>query len=481
MSARHRIGTKVSRSLRWALAESLLSAGFSFATIIVVARYLNPAEFGLAGLALAISMIVQTLCLGGMPDALNRTASAHTRLTDAFFWRVLALGILSSVLSAIAGYAFAILYSLPALAPLTLAQSSTCFLFALSALPTGLLMRKMRTATLASRTASGKAVGLAVSCALAISDFGAWSLIVGQIANQLVCCVHMWLMMSRLPKLRLSDSDLPLLMHIGFMAGAQHSLIGLTTRGFILLYAAAFGPYAVGIFNFALRFVEESGMIIMNTLRRVGVAMFASAKRSQLDIRDIFLRGTKMVTYIAAPLFLGTAAIMPDILPLFFGIKWLPAVPISQLLLVMWTVRATRLLAPPLLLAEGKSKTLVMTALFGMALTLLIFLLVNPFGAQWTAYSYAATLLGTVPAGIVALKKLCRISVREQLSACFKPIAIALVMVLFVTWLRLGVLSSWTAEVRLFLCIGAGASVFLCLAMIFDRSVLRQIVTTIKR
>lgn len=481
MLAGHRFKNKVSRSLRWALAESLLSAGFSFATIIVVAQFLSPAEFGLAGLALTISMIVQTLCLGGMPDALNRTASTHTRLTDAYFWRVLVLGVISSFLCAITGYILSILYQQPALAALTVAQSSTCFLFAASALPTGLLMRKMRTATLAARTASGKAVGLLVTCALAINDFGPWSLIVGQIFNQLVCCIHMWLTMNRKPKFRFSDPDLPALMHIGFMAGAQHSLNGLTTRGFILLYAAAFGPHAVGIFNFALRFVEESGMIIMNTLRRVGVAMFASAKRSQLDISDIFLRGTKMITYIASPLFLGAASVMTDLLPLFFGNKWMPAIPIAQLLLVMWTVRATRLLAPPLLLAEGHSKTLVTTALFGIVLTLLIFLSVKSYGSQWTAYSYAATLLGTVPAGIFTLKRICHVSVYAQLSACFRPISIALLMVLLVTWLRQGPACDWSIEGRLALCVSAGALFFSTLAMMLDRAVLKQIFATVRR
>jgi O-antigen/teichoic acid export membrane protein len=480
MSARRRIGTKISRSLRWALAESLLSAGFSFVTIIIVARYLSPSEFGLAGLAFAISMIAQTLCLGGLPDALNRTHSTHTRLTDAFFWRVLALGLLSSILCAITGYILSILYSLPALAPITLAQSSTCFLFAVAALPTGLLMRKMRTATLAARTATGKATGLVVASVLAISGFGAWALILGQIANQLVCCTHMWLMMKRKPKLQFYDPDLSGLLKIGLMAGAQHTLIGLTTRGFILLYGAAFGPHAVGIFNFALRFVEESGMIVMNTLRRVGVAMFASAKRSQLDIRDIFLRGTTMITYIAAPLFLGTAAVMPDVLPLLFGHKWMPAVPISQLLLLMWTVRATRILAPPLLLAEGQSKTLVTTAFFGMLLTLVIFLVINPYGAQWAAYSYVATLLGTVPAGIIALERICHVSVRAQLSACIKPLAIAFFMVLLVSWMRHGPLADSTVIVRLAVSITTGALFFSALAMTLDRQVIKQILATVR-
>ncbi len=481
MSTSHRIKNKVSRSLRWAFVESLLSAGFSFITIIIVSRFLSPAEFGLAGLAFAISMIVQTLCLGGMSDALNRTASTHTQLTDAFFWRVMMLGVISSFLCTATGYIFSVLYNEPQLTLLTAAQGSTCFLFAASALPTGLLMRKMRTATLAARTASGKVAGFVITCFLAINHFGPWSLVFGQIVNQLVCCMHMWLTMNRKPNLRFSDPDLPTLMNIGFMTGAQHSINGLTTRGFIILYAAAFGPYAVGIFNFALRLVEESGMIIMNTLRRVGIAIFASAKRNQLNASDIFLRGTKMITYIAAPLFLGAAAVMPDLIQFFFSNKWIAAVPIAQLLLIMWTVRATRLLAPPLLLVGGHSKTLMTTALFGMILTLILFFCVKPYGAQLTAYSYAATLLGTVPAGIFALKKIFNVSIHAQLSACFRPIAAAILMVLLVTWLRKGPFSGLNIEARLVFCICTGAVAFTSLTMVIDRIILKQIIEVVKR
>jgi hypothetical protein len=116
-----------------------------------------------------------------------------------------------------------------------------------------------------------------------------------------------------------------------------------------------------------------------------------------------------------------------------------------------------------------------------MVLTMLIFLGVKSYGPQWTAYSYAATLLGTVPAGIFALKRICHVSVFAQLSACFRPISIALLMVLLVTWLRHGPASGWNIEARLALSVSAGALFFSTLAMMLDRVVLKKIFATIRR
>ncbi len=128
--------TRVSRSARWALLESLISAGASTLTVIVLARLLGPAEFGAAGIAMAIAAIVQALLLGGMPDAVARARSVHTAHTDATFWATTAIGALVTLLCAGigAGIAWA---GQPRIGALVAVQGLAAIAVGMAAVPTG--------------------------------------------------------------------------------------------------------------------------------------------------------------------------------------------------------------------------------------------------------------------------------------------------------------------------------------------------------
>ncbi|MGL4543289.1 MAG: oligosaccharide flippase family protein, partial [Polymorphobacter sp.] len=323
--------TRVSRSARWALVESLVSASASTLTVIALARLLGTAEFGAAGMAMAVAAIVQALLLGGMPDAVARARSVHTAHTDAAFWAMTGLGALVSLLCLAIGAGVA-LAGQPRLGALVAVQGLAGIAVGAAAVPTGLLLRKLRTRALVGRTAWSKFAGL-----------GAWAMVIGAVFAQVAATAQLLLTMRR-PRWRRHDAQLRETLRIGLLSGAQASLGTLTTRGFLLAFGAVYGLHAVGVFNFALRLVEEAGGLVITSLRRVTVSAFAAAKRSGGDLAPLFARGTSIIAYLAAPLFLGAAAVAGDAVPLVFGARWNAAVPVVQLMLAMWLVRALRML-----------------------------------------------------------------------------------------------------------------------------------------
>jgi teichuronic acid exporter len=481
MSRLKKIATKVSHSLVWAFLESVISAGASFLTILLVARYLSPHDFGEAGLAIAACVIIQSLMLGGMSDALNRVRYLHGTLIDSFFWVVVLIGIAATALCGLAAFCVGKITGNWSLASLMSVQGLTCLLFAVAAVPTGLLLRKMRTRKLAERTLVGKVVGLVVSVSFAIAGFGAWSLIIGNVASQFAGAVQLIAGMPRLPQLRFGKDGLRSMINIGLLAGTQQSLNTLTTRGFILAFGAVYGMHAVGLFNFALRLVEESGNLINNTLRRVAVSAFATASRSGLDTRPIFLTGTKVVTYVSAPVFAGAAAVMPDALPVIFGPKWLAAVPAVQILLVMWLIRSTRMLAPALVLAQGAAGVLVWSALAGLLATGIAFVISLPLGEFWSIMAYAAMLFGAMPVGLIFIKRVSNISVPQQLGVTIKPLfGTAIMAAVMVAFIKL-TSAELTPVIRLMMSIPIGIVTFVVITLICDRNIYHDMKRILKR
>ncbi|MFZ4747561.1 MAG: oligosaccharide flippase family protein [Sphingomonas sp.] len=461
------IVTRITRSARWAFVESLLSATASLGTVLVLARFVGPAEFGRAGIAVAISAIIQTILLGGMPDAIVRAPSAHTRLTDSVFWSVLALGACGAAVIAAIGLATGSWWQDPRLGALIAVQGLTTLAVAAAAVPTGLLLRKMRTRALVNRTAMAKLAGLAASVGFAFAGYGAWAVVFGNLFSQGFGLLQLLTSMRR-PRWRVDDPALAQTLQLGVLAGAQQTLGTLATRGFVLAFGIAYGAHAVGLFNFALRLVEESCGLVITTLRRVTVTSFAAAKRSGVDMKPLFVRGTNVIAYATAPLFLGGAAVAHDAVELLFGPQWLGAVPALQLMLCMWVLRSTRMLVNAIMVVDGRQRALVGFGLIGLAATAIAFFVSLPFGERWTTLSYAATLFGVVFGG-TAFARQSGIGFGTQVRAGLTPILLAVTMWGAVTVLRTGPLAGLPPALRLGTEVVAGLGIFLALAMIVDR------------
>ena len=462
-----RIISRVTRSARWALVESLLSASASLGSILVLAHYVGPVEFGRAGIAVAVSAIIQAAALGGMPDAIVRAPSADTRLTDAMFWATLAIGIVGALLIAALGFGTALWWDDARLGALIAVQGITTVAVAAAAVPTGLLLRKFRTRALVNRTAVAKFAGLTASVGFALVGFGAWSVVLGNVFAQGFGAIQLLLTMRR-PHFRWHDARLNQNLRIGVLSGAQQTLGTLATRGFVLAFGAVYGVQAVGLFNFALRLAEESCGLVISTLRRVTVTSFAAIKRGKHDLKPLFMRGTNVIAYATAPLFLGGAAVAHDAVLLFFGVKWIGAVPALQLMLCMWVVRATRMLVNAIMIVDGQQRTLVIFGAVGLAATVVAFALSLPFGERWTTLAYAATWFGMIFGGR-AFARHTGIGIGDQLRAGLVPIVLAIVMCGGVTALRLGPLSGLAPALRLGAEVAAGLVMFTALALVFDR------------
>ncbi len=473
------IVSRVTSSARWAFLESALGATASFVTVLVLARYLSPGEFGRAGIAVALSMIVQSAVLGGMPDALVRSPSAHTQLSDALFWALFGVGAASAAAIAAIGLATAVWLGDRPLGALIAVQGLTTLAVAAAAVPTGLLLRKMRTQALVKRTAVAKLSGLVASCGFALGGHGAWAIVYGNLFAQGFGAIQLLGTMRR-PALRWRDPLLGAALRAGMMSGALQSLGTLSSRGFVLAFGAAFGAYQVGLFNFALRLVEESCGVVISTLRRVTVASFAAAKRQGLDMAPLFVSGTNVIAYVTAPLFLGGAAVAPDAIALLFGATWAGAVPALQLMLAMWVVRANRMLVTAILVVEGRQRAMVGFGAVGLAATAIALALAAPFGPGWAKFAYAGTLVAVVFGGPTFARH-TGIGVAAQIGAGLFPIALAIAMATVVVGLRIGPLVNVPLPWRLAVEVLSGGMFFAGLAVIFDRAGLARLLRLVRR
>jgi O-antigen/teichoic acid export membrane protein len=443
-----RLTEKFVRSLPWAAGEALFNVLYGLSTVVVIGRFIAPGELGAASTAIAAAVLVEVLSSAGLHDAVVRSKSADTLVTDTAFVLAMGLAFLGMAVCALGAFLAAAAFDDRRLIALTIAASLTLPLNAAAVVPEAIFTRKMRAAALTRRMIGGKILGLTTLCLGGALGWGAWSLVLASLATSSGSLALLLAAMGRWPRMRLGFSEARGLMHFGAMAGAESILHTISVRAFSLLFGYFHGLAALGNFQLALRLAEEVGALINNAVIRFGLSFFAGKERAQADATDAFLKGTKLVTAATTPLFAGIALVANDFIPLVFGPQWEDSIPLLQITAVSWIVVFQRILIGLVLRARGQQTILVSFATVAASVALISCIATAKMPAVYGVIGFALRRFIIAPFVNIAIERYLQIPLKVQMSNVFGPMAAAAIMAIAVIAFQLA-LSGAARPVRL--------------------------------
>jgi lipopolysaccharide exporter len=463
-----RLKRQVIRALPWSFAEGVINGLAGLALIFILAWFLEPKELGEATIALAVVGIVEIVAGLGMIEALVGARSGHTRLSDTAFSTVMLGSLAAAALCwALAG-PIAHFYNDPNIAPLLSVAALLLPLNALAAVPTAVLTRKMRAGALSLRMMASRIVTIAAIGILAALKFGAWALVVGTVIGSVAAIVALGLTMARWPRLRFHWTEFRSLIVFGTVLSLERLLWGATIRLFWLAVGYVHGTATLGYFQFAQRFIDETANLVQTFSLRFGLSFFAALERAGKDPTDAYLRATRLVTVIAAPIFTGLALVMPDLIGTIFDAKWTPAVIVAQISALGWIVAFPRVFVGPILRARGRQGPLVVYALMSSIVTLGGVFLTGGQALYVVALAWVSHHLIGVPWGLYAINRYIGISPQRQIAQSLRPWIATAIMAAAV--LGVGMLTrDWAAASRLVVTVTAGTVSYAAAVALIDR------------
>src|SRR5215471_9250291 len=343
----------------WAGFEATATAAISAVSLLTIVAAIGPEAFGRATLAMITAGLIEAALAGGLFDAVVRARSSHTKLIDTIFWTRLALGIAACLSSIGAAIALAAIYDDPQLRSLLSVFAISCLLNALAETPSALLTRRYRFRRLAIVAIASRLAGLVVGAGAAFSGLGSWSLIfAGLTANGLAAALY-WAMAPRLPRFQFEVREIGAILRFSYLVGAETLLMALAGRGVLFFFGYFHGLQELGYFNFGLRLVEEVGGVLGRVAWKSAFPYFSEVNRRGDSLGTAFGQATAIYAAAAFPALAGIAFVAPDLIPLAFNTKWLPAVPIVQVIAIAAVLATTTTLAGPLLRTMGRQAALL--------------------------------------------------------------------------------------------------------------------------
>jgi lipopolysaccharide exporter len=429
-----RIGSRVSRSAVYMVAAQLLGKAMDFVAILIVARFLTPADFGLVAIATSVMLIVSTVTDVPAADALIRGERLERADTDTAFTVLLMRGLLLAGCLLVASGPVAAIFNEPRLGPLLGVLAIVPLIQGASSPGMIHAMRDLNYRPLALAQFLGKLSGLLVIVLLALVTRSYWALVGGLVAAPIVTSLATHVVAPYLPRLTLSRLR-RILSFTGWLTLAR--IISAFTQQTDRLFVGAFlGKAPLGQYAMA---GDLSGMATYTVAGPVSHPLYAGLAAVGNDIprlRDGYLRGQQMMFTLVAPIGVLFALQAENFVRFALGEDWLSIVP-----LIWWLAPAVAfgvLALPVQALAMTLSRTDILA--FREVLSFLIRLPAT-VAAAWffglveaAAARAVATLLITLLFLLVA-SRLVGAGVWRQLANCWRCFTALAAMTAVVTGL----------------------------------------------
>ena len=287
-------------------AARIFQLAASFAAVPVLTRLLPPSEFGLVALAMAVTSFMLYMGDAGLAKSLVRTDVKDTDVWSSVFWAtVLFTAALSVILLALA-WPTAEFFNEIRLAPMLLALAVLPLIQGVMAAPTAALTKQENFFTLAVSEFVSAIVGVTVALVMAFQGFGAWALVMQNLALWVVKGVIIVGASSFRPRTvfafdRLGD-------HLVF----ARNTIGFAITSYLsrqtdqLVIGKLLGASALGVYSIAFRIMALPAYIVGGAIQSALFPKFVHLKDNLPQLRRVVLTSTNLQ---AAFVFPGMAAV----------------------------------------------------------------------------------------------------------------------------------------------------------------------------
>ena len=393
--------TRVLSGLAWKIASQLAAQLSRIVAVILLARLLTPADFGLAAMALILSTLVLIVADVGLGAAIVQRKEVTAVDLSTVFWTSAAIGATFTVVVIAVSPLIAAFFRQPALQPMLAVLSVSFVVTSLGATQTALLTKEMNFRALELRQMSATAVAAVVAISAALAGAGAWAIIGQQVAFAVVSTALLWFVSEWRPQLRFSRASLRSLGGFGANVFGTRMLFYVSRTSDNILVGRYLGAAALGAYSLAYNLMLIPLERIAAPLQEVLFPALARIQEDRARVGKVWLRTNRLVAAVVVPAMAGLAIVAPDLIDVVVGPRWSAAIPVIQILAWVGILQSLVRLNSSILEACDRTSTLLRWSILISTANLAAFAIGLHWGIVGVAAGYAVTNTALQPVNTV--------------------------------------------------------------------------------
>lgn len=383
MSKPDNLKDKAVSGVSWTTIEKAFNEIVQFVIGIVLARLLSPSDYGTVGLLAIFFAVASSFQDSGFASALIQKKDRNQAdFSTVFFFNVGMSFVIYGIFFISAPY-IASFYKLPILKDITRVSALGFIIGGLTGVQYAKLSAEMKFKTISLLSMLGLIITGATGIILAFMGWGVWALVFQGLVGSLIKGIVVWVVSKWTPSLIFSRQSYKRLFSFGgflFLSGLINTIYN---NLYTLVIGKVYNPQTVGHYNRANGYAQIPTNLILGLAVNVNYPILSSVQDDDERLKRAYRKLLRVPLYLHYPFLMGLAVLAAPLIEVMIGKKWLPCVPILQILCFAGLFIPLTHINLNLLYVKGRSNLVLRLELIKKPLAFLILFASIPLGILW--------------------------------------------------------------------------------------------------
>lgn len=322
---------KVFSSLFWKFAERIGAQAVSFIVSLVLARLLQPEDYGLISLITIFINISNVFVQSGFGSALIQKKDADDLDFSSVLYFSVAMSCVLYGIMFVSAPLIANFYNEPQLVAVIRVLSISLIIAGVNTVQHAYVSKTMQFKRFFFSTLFGTLASAVVGICLAYNGFGVWALVAQQLFNASVDTIVLWFTVKWRPKLKFSISRLKGMFSFGWKLLISSLLDTIYKELSSLIIGKKYSSETLAYYNRGKQFPELIINNVNGSIQSVLLPALAENQDQMKRVKEMVRRSIVTSSFVIFPIMIGLAATSEKIVTILLTEKWLPCVPFLQI------------------------------------------------------------------------------------------------------------------------------------------------------
>ena len=349
------IKNKTIKGVGWSAADAFLGQGITFIVGLVLARLLSPEEYGLIGICLIFTTVLNGLVDSGFSSAIIRKNDVTNDDYNTMFITNLVISVILYIVLFIAAPWISLFFERDALIPLIRVMGCILMINALSITQNTNLTKKIDFKTKTKASLISALLSGIVGITMAYIGFGVWALVAQVLSKQIFNTICLWYFNRWWPNFTFSRSSFKYMW--GF--GSKLMLSGLLDNIWKQLYQVVVGkfysPATLGQYTRSKEYANIFSANITSVVQRVSYPALSEIQDDKARLVAAYRKVIKVTMFVTCICMISLGAVSEPLIYCLIGPKWHEAATYLPLICVSMSLYPLHAINLNMLQIQGRS------------------------------------------------------------------------------------------------------------------------------
>lgn len=421
---------KVAGGLFWSYGERIMAQLVSLVVSIVLARLLDPENYGVISIVMIFITFCDAIVSGGFGNAIVQKKDADELDVNTMLCCSVATSFFLYVIIFFAAPFIAEFYEMDIIRPILRVLGLRLLISGVNSIQRAWIQKRMLFKRFFISTSFGTIISAIVGISMAYVGMGAWSLVAQYLTNSFIDTIVLFITNDWKPRLQFSWARAKQMLSYGWKVLV--TTVVYTIEGDLrsLIIGKKFGSADLAYYDQGKKFPNLLVTNINTSISNVMFPVLSECQNDPIRLKQMCRRAVRMGIYLLSPLLIGLVGIADTFVVTILSVKWAPCIPYLRILTLVFLVRPFTTTCQQSILSVGRSD-----------ITLKIEIVVNTvaigilFYSVFILESVIGIAIGTLIAEIVSMamfmyyeNKIIHYSYKEQLQDLIPSLLLSTLM-----------------------------------------------------